>query len=95
MAIIGERPESGMRVELERPRGDSPPFRYEGVIATPEARTPLGATIDAAGEVEVSGEAHGADTKEKVRLLIRAACKHARAEGRPPPLRIQRWRGDR
>jgi len=93
MAIIGERPESGMRLDIARPRGVAAPFRYEGSMTTPNDKTPLVASIDAAGEVEVTGAGLDEDTIEKVRLLIRAACKHARTEDRPPPLRIQRWRG--
>ncbi len=95
MAIIGERPESGMRLEIERPRGDAAPFRYEGWVKTPETKTAVAVLIDGPGEVSVVGEGLDKDTIEKVRLLIRAACKHARTEGRPPPLRIQRWRGPR
>jgi hypothetical protein len=92
MAIIGERPESGVRLELERPRGEAAPFRYEGSLVTPNERTHLTVEIDASGEVVVTAAGVDDDTLEKVRLLIRAACKHARAEDRPPPLRIQRWR---
>jgi hypothetical protein len=93
MAIIGARPLSGMRLELERPRGDTAPFRYEGAVKTRDAETPVVGSIDAQGDVTVTGPGLDEDTIEKVRLLIRAACKHARAEDRPPPLRIQRWRG--
>ena len=95
MAIIGERPESGMRLEIERPRGDVAPFRYEGWVKTPETKIAVVALIDTLGLVDVSGVGLDDDSLEKVRLMIRAACKHARTEGRPPPLRIQRWRGPR
>ena len=31
---------------------------------------------------------------ERVRLLMRAAYKHAREDGQPPPRRIVRWRAE-
>ena len=93
MGIIGHKPESGVRIDVERSHGDGPPWRYRGTAATAEADFPVAATIDAAGEVrvELAGAAPG-ELAEKIRLILRAAHKHAADDGLPPPRRIQRWR---
>ena len=94
MSIVGERPESGMRLRIERPLEGGPPYLYAGEVATPEGAKPLHVVVDAQGEVTVRME--GADDAflEKLRLMIRAAFRHAREDARPPPRRIQRWRKD-
>jgi hypothetical protein len=115
MGIIGDTPESGVRIDVARPREGGPPWRYEGEAVTSTGRLRLAATVSADGEVvvelgadeasEAAGEAgppgaadpSSAATAERVRLLVRAAYKHARAEGgegQPPPRRILRWRAD-
>ena len=103
MPIIGDRPESGIRVVLERrgrdPRepADSPPWRYEGTVQTPDGETPLRATIEADGVVRVEGPAP--ELAEKVRLILRTAYKQTKHDdGRgpqAPPRKIVRWRGEK
>ena len=93
MSIISPHPESGLRLVIERPRGVTPPFRFEGHVYAPAGRREVVVTVDAAGEV--TALADEPELSEKVRLLVRAACRHALSESRPPPLRIQRWRGEK
>lgn len=103
MPITGEFPEGGVRIEVERLRGpqgasdDAAPWTYEGHAVTPGARWALRAVISEAGAVTVTlDEGAPEGTADRVRLLLRAAWKHAAAEGRPaPPRRIQRWREER
>jgi hypothetical protein len=83
-----------MRLRIERPLAGGPPYRYAGEVATPEETRPLSAIVDAEGEVTVQLEGADAPLLEKLRLVIRAAFRHAREDARPPPRRIQRWRKD-
>jgi hypothetical protein len=106
MPIVGPRPESGIRVDVERPLSTDggPPWRYAGHVATPDASFALDATVGEDGSVEVSLPPEApAGLDEKVRLLLRAAFKHAqggapppgdagRDRPRPPPRRVVRWR---
>ena len=95
MGIVGPRPERGVRVELERPEG-GPPWAYRGEAVTPVDTHAVAATIAAEGEVAVDvGPGAPAGLAERVRLILRAAWKHACEDGAPPPRRIVRWRGDR
>jgi hypothetical protein len=95
MAIAGDRPESGFRIELERPRDLGPPWEYQGFAATREARFALGVHVFADGSVrvEIASNAPGA-LAEKLRRLARVLWKHARLDGAPPPRRVVRWRAD-
>lgn len=95
MGIIGERPESGLRLDLERPRDGGPPWAYAGEVVTPEARFVARAVIvaDGAVSVELVDAPAALDLEGRVKLILRAAYKHAQPE--PPPRRIQRWRGDK
>lgn len=80
MVIAKGRPESGFRVALERD-GEA----YAGMLET----------RDATFDVRVEGEVVlgcPPELEEKVRLLVRAALKHAEHDARPPPARITRWR---
>lgn len=100
MGIVGERPESGFRVDVERPPGDAPPWRYAGWVVTPSARVGIEIEIEVDGSVKVhvqgaAPELKDTDLKEKVRLLVRSAVKHAEGEGAGPPRRIVRWRAER
>jgi hypothetical protein len=95
MSIVGSTPESGIRVDVTRPREGGPPWRYEGEAVTATARFALIATVSAEGEVRVdlpppAPEAIG----DRVRLLMRTAYKHARDDGQPPPRHIVRWRAE-
>lgn len=95
MGIVGQHPERGVRVDLERPEG-GPPWAYRGEAVTPADRFALQATIGAAGEVGVDLDPRAPPgLVDRVRLLLRAAWKHAMDEGAPPPRRIVRWRADR
>jgi hypothetical protein len=107
MPIVGPRPESGVRIDVERPLSRArpqgaraqtsteggPPWHYTGHAATPDASFALEATLgeDGSAEVRLPPEAP-AGLDEKVRLLLRAAFKHAQGEEMAPPRRIVRWR---
>jgi len=96
MGIVGHHPETGVRVDVERARDGGPPWRYEGEAVTPSSRFPLAANVSDDGDVlvELAPEAPPA-LAEKVRLLLRAAWKHADEEDVRPPRHIVRWRADR
>ncbi len=99
MGIVGEHPESGVRIDVQRARLGGPPWRYEGEVATPTNRHPMTAIVEADGTVavEVDGEEAGGSSGvvAQVRLMIRAAYKHARDDGTAPPRHLVRWRPDR
>lgn len=101
MGIVGDRPESGVRIVLERPRDGGPPWIYGGEAQVPDGAFALTVTIDDAGAVVVSlGEPVGAspagppdaELSERVRLLVRTVYKQSKADGEPPARRIVRWR---
>jgi hypothetical protein len=96
MGIIGEHPESGVRIDVERPLSGGPPWRYEGEAVTPTGRHRVVVVVEEGGTVHVQGvEAAAPLAPEPVRLLMRAVWRHAHAEGAPPPRRVVRWRPDR
>jgi hypothetical protein len=95
MSIIGSTPESGVRIDVTRPREGGPPWRYEGEAVTATARCGLVCTVSAEGDVSVELPAEApAAIGERVRLLMRAAYKHAQGDDQPPPRRIVRWRAE-
>jgi hypothetical protein len=100
MGIVGDHPESGVRVDVERPSQGGPPWRYAGHAVTATARLPMTAVVEADGAVVVELRAEGAasappaDLEAKVRLILRAAWKHGSEDGAPPPRRIVRWRSE-
>jgi hypothetical protein len=95
MSIIGSTPETGIRIDVARPREGQPPWRYEGEAVTADARFAVVSTVSAEGEVAVELPAGAPDAiADRVRLLMRAAYKHAREDGQPPPRRIVRWRAE-
>jgi hypothetical protein len=103
VGIASERPETGVRIAIERPReprGSRPPWSYAGAAAVPDASFPLAVTVSGEGVVDVeigpseAGAAPPADLAEKVRLIVRTAYRQAAADGAPPARRIVRWRGD-
>jgi len=96
MSIAGTYPESGIRVDLQRHYAGGPPWLYEGEVVTPRARVRLAAMLDRDGIVTVE-LADGAPPglSAKVRLIVRAAWKHAEEDHVAPPRRIVRWRAER
>jgi hypothetical protein len=96
MPIVGNHPETGVRVVVERSVAGEPPWRYEGEAVTQNARFWLVAVVDAGGGVAVELPADApAHLADRARLIIRAAYKHAADGGSSPPRRIARWRADR
>jgi hypothetical protein len=104
--IVGERPETGVRIVIERDKSrEDPPWSYAGAAHVPSASFPLAVLVDAAGEVTVtvSPEASSGagapppppDLAEKVRLIVRTAYRQAKADDEPPAWRIVRWRGEK
>jgi hypothetical protein len=95
MGIVGDRPESGIRIAVERAQG-GPPWCYEGTATTPGEDFALAATIDAHGEVVVEvGPGAPPELAEKVRLILRAVVRQATADGAGEPARkVVRWRPD-
>jgi len=84
-----------VRVDLERPLGRAAPWRYAGEVVTPGQRLGIDVCVEGDGAVTVriqDGAPPG--LAEKVRLLVRAAVRHAQDEGADPPRRIVRWRAD-
>jgi hypothetical protein len=97
MGIVGSTPETGVRIDVSRPRDAGPPWRYEGEAVTAGGRVPVTAVVSAEGNVvvELASETGLPETlHERLRLLLRAAYRHAREDGQPPPRRIVRWRAD-
>jgi hypothetical protein len=86
VAIVGDKPDHGIRVRLERTaRG------YDGTATTKDARWSISIVIDDDGEVDVTGDAPD-DVRERVRLIVRVEARNAKASGANLPRSIQRWR---
>lgn len=102
MAIVGERPETGVRIAIERPREGGAPWSYAGTASLPDAAFPVSVVVSEGGEVDVtlaaaedSGAAPPSDLAEKIRLIVRAAYRQAKADEEAPAFRIVRWRADK
>ncbi len=96
MSIVGHQPETGVRIDVQRSLDGQPPWRYRGEAVTADARVPLVAVVSAEGDVAIELPPGAAPAlRDKVRLIMRAAWKHAHQDGAPPPRRILRWRPDR
>ena len=103
MAIAGERPETGVRIRIERDKSrEDPPWSYAGAAHVPEASFPVTVLVDAAGEVTVTispapdtGAQPPGDLAEKVRLIVRTVYRQAKADDEAPAWRIVRWRGEK
>ncbi len=106
MAIVGERPETGVRIAIERPRDGGPPWSYAGSASLPYAVFPVKVVVSEGGDVGVELESSRAedgapsapppaDLAEKIRLIVRAAYRQAKSDDEPPAFRIVRWRADR
>lgn len=95
MAIAGDRPETGVRIHIERDKAlVDPPWHYRGAVHVPDASYPCQAEVSATGEVRVTVEGGTPDLPEKIRLIVRAVHRQVE-DGEPPAWRIQRWRGDK
>jgi hypothetical protein len=96
MSIVGDSPEKGLRIEVERPAAAvGAPWRYEGDAVTPTARFRIVAVVEANGAVVVDVAAGApAEVTDRIRRVLRAAWKHAQDDGLPPPRRVVRWRGE-
>jgi hypothetical protein len=100
VAIVGDRPQSGVRIAIERPREGGPPWSYAGAAYLPDAGYPLCVTVSADGEVDVAlspshehaAAAPPADLDDKIRLIVRAVYRQAKADDEAPARRIVRWR---
>jgi hypothetical protein len=96
MAIAGDRPESGIRIAIERPTVGGPPWIYAGAVHAPDASFPLSVSVTEDGVVSVTIEgAPPSDLAEKVRLLVRTVYRQSKADHEPPARRIVRWRGEK
>lgn len=102
VGIVGERPETGVRIAIERPREGGPPWSYAGSATLPDAAFPVVVTVSESGDVGVelapsgdTGAAAPADLAEKIRLIVRTAFRQAKSDGEAPAFRIVRWRADK
>ena len=107
MPIVGDRPESGVRIAIERDANkNDPPWIYAGEVHLPDGSHPVAVEVDADGEVGVSigrmshphedeGPLAPPELTEKVRLIVRTAYRQAKADGEAPAWRIVRWRGEK
>jgi hypothetical protein len=96
LSIVGERPESGVRIAIERDKQSGPPWNYRGGAFLPDASFECAVVVSQQGEVEVTlpADAPG-DLAEKVRLIVRTVFKQSNADGEPPAWKINRWRGEK
>jgi hypothetical protein len=103
VAIVGERPLTGVRIAIERPRDGGPPWSYAGSAFLPDATFSANVTVSEAGDVDVTlepdprerGAPPPSDLAEKIRLIVRTVWKQAKSDGEPPAFRIVRWRADK
>jgi hypothetical protein len=103
VAIAGERPETGVRIQIERDKSsEAAPWSYAGSAQLPDASFPLAVVVSAEGDVTVTlspeattGAVPPPDLAEKVRLIVRTAYRQARADDEAPAWRIVRWRGEK
>ena len=80
---------------MVRPTRGGPPWCYQGEATTQSESFRLTAEVAADGVVSVELPPDAPrGLADKVRLLARAAWKHAHEDEVPPPRRIVRWRGD-
>ena len=86
MSIVGERPESGMRLKLVL---DASKRVYEGTATTPDQQWVVRVDLD--GDVSVKTDAPE-EVAEYTRRVVRVAAKNAKADGVGVPRTIQRWR---
>lgn len=100
MGIVGNRPETGLRITLRRQRvvPTDPPVRarYEGEIVAPDgASERFVAVIQEGGTVLCEGAISDAHAK-RVALLIRTILRECERDGRTElPTKIVRWWGEK
>jgi hypothetical protein len=95
--IVGDRPETGLRIAIERPPSPgAPPLTYMGAVHAPGASHAVEVHVGEDGEVTVrfleAPPADEAALADRVRLVVRTVLRRAQGDGRPAPLRIHRWR---
>jgi hypothetical protein len=92
--IASERPETGLRIQLERdPKVKAAPYVYRGAAITPDASFEGEVVVGEDGRVDVAIESAPPELVEKVRLIVRTVVRQA--DGEPPAWRIVRWRGEK
>ena len=95
MPIVGEHPERGVRLVLER-EPEGPPWCYAGDAFTAASHWKIRAIVekggavaitmgervfrDGVGDGECASEMSEAEIAEKARLIVRTAAKHAQDE---------------
>jgi hypothetical protein len=85
-------PESGFRIEVERPTGDhGPPWRYEGVAVTPSGEYGIAVVVEDDGSVHVEASSAPSRMTLGVASAVRTVCRHSVEPGAEPPQRIVRW----
>lgn len=105
MGIVGNRPETGLRVTLRRKPtsaggADSARAVYEGeIVASDGSAEKLLATVRADGVVSVTPSTTGNATDahaKRVSLLLRTIVRECERDGRPQlPVKIVRWWGEK
>lgn len=102
MPIVGDKPETGVRIAVERSGEAGPPWTYEGSVQMPNASLLIRCVVGEDASVEAAlvddqdrSRPDAPALLEKARLIVRAAAKQAHVEGLPPPRRIVRWRGEK
>lgn len=91
MSLVSPRPDTGARLSL-RLEAD---HRYVGEVATAAGAIPVLVTVladDAVALEPGAGAVLDEAMAERIRLLVRTAVRHARADGRPLPTSLRRWR---
>jgi hypothetical protein len=89
-------PESGFRIEVERPTDDrGPPWRYEGVAVTPSGEYEVAVVVEDDGTVRVEASAAPSRMTLGVAAAVRTVCRHSVEPGEEPPQRIVRWQSER
>lgn len=92
-----------MRIVVERVAGDREDVElvYEGRVETSDRAHRLvvrvaeseGSPDGLSAEAEIEGADVPDGLPRQVASMVRSAVRTARKDGRPPPRRIQRWRG--
>ena len=103
MGIVGNQPETGLRVTLIRKALDTAAAAevravYRGkIVASDGAAVELEATIDTAGAVAISAVSPGVEANlKRVTQLLRTIVRECERDGRAQmPAKIVRWWGEK